>query len=217
MKSTNLKIIYMKKKLDLLLLLPCLFLSFIAAFGQVGIGTATPHASSRLEITSTNSGLLIPRMTTAQRTAIASPAKGLMVFDNTSSSFWFHNGTGWIELAGGGSTNFWSQNGGNIFSTNAGNVGIGTNSPGTVLALQTELNTPGFSHTAGDIVVMEAIGAVSASVGTGTNHPFRIMSNDIGRLHVYPGGEVVVGSNTTGSFGKLTVETTNNNYGISDR
>ena len=42
-------------------------------------GTA-PDASAMLDITSTTSGLLIPRMTAAQRIAISSPANGLMVF-----------------------------------------------------------------------------------------------------------------------------------------
>ena len=48
--------------------------------GQVGIGTATPAASALVDITSTTSGLLPPRMTTAQRDAIASPADGLIIF-----------------------------------------------------------------------------------------------------------------------------------------
>jgi hypothetical protein len=56
---------------------------------------------------------------------------------------------------------------------------------------------------------------VSASFGTNTNHPFRIKANNSGLLHVYPTGEVVVGSNTTGSFGRFTVETLNNSYGMS--
>lgn len=64
---------------------------------QVGIGTVSPDASSMLDIVSTDKGLLIPRMTTAQRDAIASPAAGLMVFDNQTNSFWYFNST-WIEI-----------------------------------------------------------------------------------------------------------------------
>jgi len=66
---------------------------------NVGIGTMTPDPSAKLDISSINSGLLTPRMTTAQRTAIASPATGLLVFDNTTNSFWFYNGSAWTNLA----------------------------------------------------------------------------------------------------------------------
>lgn len=68
---------------------------------QVGIGTTNPDASSMLDIQSTTKGVLIPRMTTAQRTAI-SAATGLLVFDSTSQSFWFYSGGLWAELATGG-------------------------------------------------------------------------------------------------------------------
>lgn len=67
---------------------------------QVGIGTTTPDASSIMDITSTSQGLLPPRMTTAQRTAIASPASGLMVFDTTAGSIYYYDGTttSWIKV-----------------------------------------------------------------------------------------------------------------------
>ncbi|MFT3681051.1 MAG: tail fiber domain-containing protein [Ferruginibacter sp.] len=97
------------------------------------------------------------------------------------------------------------------------NVGIGTSTPMTKLTVQTPLNTAGYTHVGGtnEIIVTEAVGTVSASIGTASNHPFRIMSNNAGLLHVYPGGEVVMGSNTSPAFGRLTVETLNNSYGIS--
>lgn len=63
---------------------------------------ALPHTSAALDIKSTNKGLLTPRLTTAERTAIASPAKGLLVFDTNTNSFWFHNGAAWTNLAAGG-------------------------------------------------------------------------------------------------------------------
>ncbi len=68
--------------------------------GKVGIGTTTPNASSLLEIKSTNKGLLIPRMTQTQRNAIASPAKGLLIYqtDNTSG-FYYYSGSIWKALA----------------------------------------------------------------------------------------------------------------------
>ena len=68
---------------------------------QVGINTnnSDPHASAMLDVKSTTKGMLVPRMSSAQRNAISNPAKGLLVFDNNKSSFWFYNGTAWEDLS----------------------------------------------------------------------------------------------------------------------
>lgn len=60
---------------------------------------STAHSSAILDIKSTSKGLLIPRMTSTERTAISSPAQGLFVFDLTTNSFWYYNGTAWNNLA----------------------------------------------------------------------------------------------------------------------
>jgi hypothetical protein len=67
--------------------------------GRVGIG-GLPVASAILDISSTNKGVLVPRLTTAQRTAIVSPATGLLVFDSSTGSFWFYSAMGWTQLVG---------------------------------------------------------------------------------------------------------------------
>lgn len=58
---------------------------------QIGIGTVTPNASSVLDVTSTTQGMLTPRMTTAQRTSIASPASGLIVYDTDLNAFEYYD------------------------------------------------------------------------------------------------------------------------------
>ncbi|UEG49624.1 tail fiber domain-containing protein [Ferruginibacter lapsinanis] len=80
-----------------LLLITILF-SFGISNAQVGIGIASPNSSSMLDITSVNKGLLIPRMTSDQRKAIVSPARGLSVYDLTTKSHWYFDGS-WKELA----------------------------------------------------------------------------------------------------------------------
>ena len=50
------------------------------AVGNVGIGATNPQVSAALEIASTNTGVLLPRMSLDQRNAISAPAEGLMVF-----------------------------------------------------------------------------------------------------------------------------------------
>ena len=70
-------------------------------FAQVAIGTAadiTPDNSAMLDIQSNAKGVLIPRMTEAQRTGISAPATGLLVFDTTYGSFWYFS-TVWTELS----------------------------------------------------------------------------------------------------------------------
>ncbi|MEO6229522.1 MAG: tail fiber domain-containing protein [Ferruginibacter sp.] len=70
---------------------------------SVGINStgSQPNASSILDVSSTTKGLLIPRMTAAQRTAIASPAKGLLVFqDDAVSSFFYYDGSVWAPISG---------------------------------------------------------------------------------------------------------------------
>lgn len=80
------------------LLFICLCLNLVTA--QVGIGTTNPDPSSVLDIGSTNSGLLIPRMTQSQRLAISSPANGLLVYQtNTDSGFWYFKDNLWVYLS----------------------------------------------------------------------------------------------------------------------
>ena len=62
---------------------------------------APPDSSAILDVASTAKGVLIPRMTTAQRTSITSPATGLLVFDETTLSFWLNDGSNWVELKSG--------------------------------------------------------------------------------------------------------------------
>ena len=69
----------------------------LAQTGGVGIGTATPHASAALEVSATTKGLLPPRLSQAQRDAIASPATGLTLYNTTTNALNVWNGTAWTE------------------------------------------------------------------------------------------------------------------------
>ena len=70
-------------------------------YAQVGINNENPDPSAALDITSTTKGLLMPRMTNAQRQAISNPAAGLQVFvtDFDGGSFMFYDGTKWGTLS----------------------------------------------------------------------------------------------------------------------
>jgi hypothetical protein len=71
----------------------------LATAQNVGIGTTTPNANAALEIRSSNKGLLIPRLSTAGRIAMANVAKGMMVYDTTASAFYYHDGSKWRTIA----------------------------------------------------------------------------------------------------------------------
>jgi hypothetical protein len=73
----------------------------VETFAQVGIGTTNPDGSAMLDIQSNAKGVLIPRMTTSDRTTILTPANGLLVFDTNTQSFWFRDGSSWKELSSG--------------------------------------------------------------------------------------------------------------------
>ena len=68
---------------------------------QVAINTdgTQPDPSAMLDVKSTSKGLLVPRVTTTQRTAFVAPADGLWVYDTNTKSFWFFQaGTGWQQV-----------------------------------------------------------------------------------------------------------------------
>lgn len=76
---------------------------------NVGIGTVSPDPSAKLDIESTEGGILIPRMNTVQRLLIANPAEGLLVYDTDVDCFFYFNlaSGAWENLCsgtGGGAT-----------------------------------------------------------------------------------------------------------------
>ena len=68
-------------------------------FSQVGIGTTTPDSSSMLDIESTDKGILIPRMTEAQKILVSSPVSGLLIYQtDEEAGFYFYDGADWLRL-----------------------------------------------------------------------------------------------------------------------
>ena len=90
----------------------------------------SPNNGSKLiETNSTNKAIQIP--TVAATTAITSPQKGMVVFDDATGSLSYYNGTIWVPLSN--STTGWVASGTNINNTNSGRVGIGTSAPASLL------------------------------------------------------------------------------------
>src|SRR5688572_26202511 len=84
-------------------LLPFLLFSF-DVIGQVSINTSgtAPDASAMFDITSTNKGVLLPRLTTTDRDLIGTPATSLMIYNTTTNTYNYWNGSAWVSIAAGG-------------------------------------------------------------------------------------------------------------------
>ncbi|MBK7215152.1 MAG: hypothetical protein IPH88_18050 [Bacteroidales bacterium] len=82
----------------------------LSSMAQVAINSdgSAPDNSAMLDVKSIDKGFLPPRMTTAQRNAIASPATGLVVFDTDFNSLFTRTSTAWVQL---GSASTWGLTG----------------------------------------------------------------------------------------------------------
>ncbi len=134
--------------------------------------------------------------------------KGMVTlqYDGTEQK-WIVKSSSKGSSGGGG---FWDANGGNIFNNNNGNVGLGTSNPSVKLTIETPYNTLGWKHVGRNgvdsIVVIEGIGGVSAALGTSTNHIMRFNAGGLGRMHIFPNGNVAVGDNNAPAIDKFTVQ-----------
>lgn len=145
--------------------------------GSVGLNTDTPDSSAALDLTSTSKGLLIPRLTTAERENITNPASGLLVYDTTSHTFWYqHHLNGWTNMqsswkltgndAGSGDFIGTTNNQRLVFKTNNERAGvIDHNQRNTFLGFASgDMNSTGENNT--------AIGAHSLTTINSGNHNF---------------------------------------------
>ncbi|MBL7723373.1 MAG: hypothetical protein JNK27_04450 [Chitinophagaceae bacterium] len=92
---------------------------------SVGIGTTTPNSSALLDITSTTKGLLMPRMTTAQRNAIVSPADGLLIYNTTTDELNQRQNGAWKTVI---NSDYWFRGAGTMWNI-GDNIGINTAGP----------------------------------------------------------------------------------------
>jgi len=68
---------------------------------SVGIGTSTPDPSARLDVSDNQRGILIPRLTTAQRNAITTPARSLLIYNTDCNEYQYYippPGPGWVSI-----------------------------------------------------------------------------------------------------------------------
>ena len=99
----------------------------------------TANNSAMLDVKSLTKGLLVPRLTSAQRNAISLPATGLLVFDTNENVFYYYTGSIWSNLSVG---QLWTKNGNYVYLSNTDdNVGIGVTSPNNKLLVKADAST----------------------------------------------------------------------------
>lgn len=155
-----------------------LLVSFYS-FAQTGIGTTTPNAAAKLEIAATDKGLLIPRMTKAQREAItlSSAANGLMVYQTDDVSGFYVNTSTTTTVSWTRVNSNWTRSGNDIAYT-AGNVSTtgtltgGNTSTSTISGFAANVtsisaNYPLTAADNGKIIQSTSASAISITIPTG--------------------------------------------------
>jgi len=201
----------------------------LSIYAQVGINTdnADPDASAMLDVKSTNKGLLIPRMTTSQRTTISNPANGLLVFDSTTGSFWFFN-TAWAELKSDDAIEIADADNDTKVQVekaadedkirfavagteamtidNNGRVGIGTTNPSRKFEVLTAEDEFGLFHTNGAVLLGTKVNSSNGGeIGTYNSLPFHLVSAGTRAVTLETNGSVGIGT-TIPPGRRLTVE-----------
>ena len=213
-----------------ILTLSILYFFFNSSMGQsIGIGTTTPDVSALLDISSTSKGLLLPRMTVAQKALITAPKAGLLIYQTDGSKgLYLYNGIAWAAADASGNfvdlSNAQTVNGNKTFTSdimaNGVRIGLGGGSAATSTAVGFAVlnvnssgdantgvgyqslfsNTSGSANTALGFSAMNLNTVGSDNVALGRASMFKNLSGN---------ASTAVGSfsmySTTGGFGNVAV------------
>lgn len=158
---------------------------------QQGVAISTdanpPHSSALLEVRSTSKGFLLPRLTTAQRVAISSPANGLLVYDSDQHRFYYRVDGFWRSML---DSDFWIRAVGkkqilNIYDS----VGIG------VLSVKERFHVNGNVLFEGGEMLLN-------------NSMIQLNASDIEKGFVQLSGDNIrIGTNSSNASGKFVIRT----------
>lgn len=211
----------------IILISSLLISAFFSNAQNIAINTdgSAAATSAMLDVKSTTKGMLMPRMTSAQRAAIISPVMGLQVYDTDTKTVWAYNGASWTNLSSGGGLSLPYNQGvniaGNAFriensSTAIEGVGSGTSTPSIrgiahgvggmgVFGVSPSGSGTGVTGTTGD-----ATGVYGFNSGTGTG-VFANSTNNSGLALRVNGNLRIAGGNTTPSNGAVLTSDANGN------
>ena len=184
-----------------------LFCFTISVKAQTGIGTTAPDPSAKLDVFSTNKGFLPPRMSSSQKSAIPTPAAGLMVYQTDGTAgLYYYNGSAWIYIINSATNVLPVTNGGTGTTTSTG-------SGGSVLSNSPTLEMPTISSGSGQfpssILINPTTHATSKRAG--------IWMGDWGLLQDFNGDgtrNFSITQNFSGAYPTRFFINTNGNVGI---
>ena len=214
-------------RISILTIIASIFLPLcLSAQVSVNADGAIPDNSAMLDVKSTTKGMLVPRMTAAQRDAISNPAKGLLIFCTDNNYYYSNKGNPgspvWVVVS-----SQWSDSGSNLFYT-LGNVGIGTNLPqstldvaGNIALNNNELRlrggTDGNHGLKYDIAIdgPYLFGWAGGALGT-IGLPHSLTWDYNGNVQVRSsftvGGDVGIGTNSPNSSAKVDISSTTKGF-----
>ena len=137
-------------------------LVFLNGKAQTGIGTTTPSPSAKLEVASTDKGLLLPRMTATQRAAIVSRANGLIVYQTDAP-------TGFYVNAGSSGSPVWTR------------VNMDWTRTGSDLSY-TSGNVSTSGNLTGGNTASSALSGFSATMNSQTGTSYTLLASDNGKI-----------------------------------
>jgi hypothetical protein len=156
--------------------------------GNVGVGTASPNASAKVEVSSTTQGFLPPRMSKTEQDAIVSPVAGLQIWCTScglSGELHVYAGTsaGWINIGpptinigdvyGGGKLAYLLQSGDPGYDPNVAHGLIAANADGNA-GNSISWNNPNQTYQNNNT------GATATALGTGFANTTAIITGNGG-------------------------------------
>ncbi len=186
-------------------------------FSQTVIGGGIAQSSAVLTINGNDKGVLLPRLSTAQRTGIVSPPDGLMVYDITTNGTWYYAGNRWLQQYDSLNTLWRLQlNAGftaSVFNTAGLRWGINTSAAASTMQINNTLIT-GMKFTN---IFSGQTSTDGASFAMGNAADLNISNTETGgisfenaagtSLHISNTGQVGIGTKTT--VAPLTFANTN--------